>query len=381
MNRKRYLAVILFLILLVICIFGNGVYLFAQTEDQTTTSDETMGQSLTSEKTPSKADKEEKSKKDKEEDNKPKEVTEEKGTSLVTWFLFGTALLFMLIMVITSTRIVPQGYAGVVERLGRYVSTEDPGLVFLVPMVSRMRLVNLKEQVDEYAPQDVITSDNVTVKIDAVLFFRIVNPSKVLYEIHNYFVAMEKLTMTALRDIIGEMSLDQCLTSRERINARLRGILDDATEDWGIKATRVEIRAIEPPEDIRLAMEKQMRAERDKRASILEAEGAKLSSILRAEGDKQSRVLEAEGEKQSSVLKAQGRAEAYEELFGALRRIGIDDKVIAIRYLEALEKMADGKASKLFLPYEASGVISALSGIADIFKKKDDGGPDTVGVK
>jgi regulator of protease activity HflC (stomatin/prohibitin superfamily) len=209
----------------------------------------------------------------------------------------------------------------------------------------------------------------VTVNIDAVLFFQIVDAAKTIYEVHNYFVALEKLTMTALRDIIGEMSLDECLTSRERINAKLRGILDDATERWGIRATAVEIRAIEPPEDIRLAMEKQMRAERDKRAAILEAEGSKQSSILRAEGDKQSAILGAQGEKEAAVLRAQGRAKAYEELFGALRKIGIDDKVIAIRYLEALEKIADGQASKVFLPYEASGVISALAGIADVLRK------------
>ena len=377
---KRLLATLVFLMLFALGILGAGSFAFAQTEGETTaTPSQGMGRPLTSEVEPSQDKKEEKAEKAKKPE-KEKKPEEEEGTNIVTWFLFGTALFFVLIVVITSTRIVPQGYAGVIERLGRYVGTEEPGLIFLVPMVSRMRLINLKEQVDEYAPQDVITRDNVTVKIDAVLFFRIVDPAKALYEVHSYFVALEKLTMTALRDIIGEMTLDECLTSRERINARLRGILDDATEDWGIKATRVEIRAIEPPEDIRLAMEKQMRAERDKRAAILEAEGTKLSSVLIAEGDKKSMILEAEGDKQSAVLKAQGRAKAYEELFGAIKKIGIDDKVIAVRYLEALEKIADGKASKLFLPYEASAVISALSGIADIFKK-DDGAPGGSEVK
>lgn len=302
---------------------------------------------------------------------KAEELEKQSPVSTVTWFLFGVGLFFMLIFVISSTKIVPQGYTGVLERFGRYIRTEGPGLLIVMPLVSRVRLISLKEQVDEYKPQAVITSDNVTVNIDAVLFFQIVDAAKSVYEVHNYFVALERVTMTALRDIIGEMTFDECLTSRERINARLRGILDDVTEKWGIKATRVEIRAIEPPEDIRLAMEKQMRAERDKRAAILEAEGAKQSSILRAEGDKQSMILEAEGERESAVLRAQGRAKAYEELFGALRKIGIDKNVIAIRYLEALEKIADGQASKLFLPYEATGVISALSGIADVLKKDD----------
>ena len=296
---------------------------------------------------------------------------ETKEPNVLIWFLFGSGLLFMLIFVISSTKIVPQGSIGVVERFGRYVGTEGPGLVVMLPMISSLKLVSLKEQVDEYEPQDVITRDNVGVKIDAVLFFQIVDAAKSRYEVHNYFVALEKLTMTGLRDIIGEMTLDDCLTSRERINARLRLHLDDATEKWGIKATRVEIRAIEPPAGILEAMEKQMRAERDRRAAILEAEGAKQSSILRAEGAKRSAILEAEGDKEAALLRAQGRAKAYEELFGTLRKIGIDDKVIAIRYLEALEKMADGKAAKMYLPYEASGIMSALGGISDIFKKGD----------
>ncbi len=376
MVTKKYLVLLVLSILFIFVLIGGSPLALAQTESpateqtETTTEEVIPPRDLSVEESPAaKATGKAVEGKASEKPEKAKEPEEKRLVSTVTWVLFGVGLLFILIFVISSTKIIPQGYAGVLERFGRYVRTEEPGLVLIMPMVSRVRLINQKEQVDEYAPQAVITSDNVTVNIDAVLFFQIIDAAKSIYAVHNYFVALEKLTMTVLRDIIGEMSLDECLTSRERINAKLRGILDDATEKWGIKATRVEIRAIEPPEDIRLAMEKQMRAERDKRASILEAEGAKQSAILRAEGDRQSIILQAEGEKQSAVLRAQGRAKAYEELFSALKKTGIDDKVIAIRYLEALEKIADGQASKLFLPYEASGVISALSGIADVLKK------------
>lgn len=375
--RKNRLVLLIVIAFFILILGSAGSLALAQTESTTNQSAEPTSQAvpprnLTSEESPTQTrSQEQRQEKTSKASEAAKKQEESKPVNVVTWFLFAFGLFFMVVFAISSTRIVTQGYAGVVERFGRYIRTEGPGLLLLMPMVSRVRLVNLKEQVDEYTPQAVITSDNVTVNIDAVLFFQIVDAAKSVYEVQNYFVALERLTMTALRDIIGEMSLDECLTSRERINARLRGILDDVTEKWGIKATRVEIRTIEPPEDIRLAMEKQMRAERDKRAAILEAEGAKQSSILRAEGDKQSMILEAEGDKLAAVLRGQGRGKAYEELFGALRRVGIDDKVIAIRYLEALEKMADGQASKIFLPYEASAVLSALSGIADVFKKDE----------
>lgn len=284
---------------------------------------------------------------------------------------YGALFLFLLIVVIRYVRIVPQGYAGVIERLGRFHKVASPGLVYLMPFMDRIRYVSLKEQVDEYKPQPVITSDNVTVTIDAILYFQIVDPARSLYEVENYFVALELLTMTTLRDIIGEMTLDECLTSRERINARLRGVLDDATGKWGIKVTRVEIRTIQPPAEIQSAMEKQMKAERDKRAAILEAEGVKQSRVLKAEGEKRARILEAEGEKEAAVLRAEGRAQAYKNLFGALKEIGINDKVIAVRYLEALEKVADGKATKLILPVEATGVLGALAGIAEAAQKKE----------
>ncbi len=270
---------------------------------------------------------------------------------------------------VRNVKIVPQGYAGVIERLGKYHRTAEAGVVVLMPLLEKIRYVSLKEQVDEYKPQPVITADNVTVTIDAILYFQIINSAHSLYEVENYFVALELLTMTTLRDIIGEMTLDECLTSRERINARLGGVLDDATGKWGIKVTRVEIRTIQPHAEIQSAMEKQIKAERDKRDAILEAEGIKQSTILKAEGEKRARVLEAEGEKEAAILRAEGKAQAYRNLFGSLKVIGIDDKVIAIRYLEALEKVADGNATKLILPVEASGILGAIAGIAESFKE------------
>lgn len=280
------------------------------------------------------------------------------------YFLFGIGILFLLIVVISNVKIVSQGYVGVIERMGRFVKIHEPGLALLVPFVSTMKLVILKEQVDEYAPQSVITSDNVTVHIDAVLYFQIIDAAKSVYEVERFYSALEILTMTTLRDIIGEMTLDECLTSRERINTKLRTILDEATEKWGIKVNRVEIKTIQPPEDIRLAMEKQMRAERDKRASILEAEGARQSAILRAEGEKQSNILKAEGEREAARLRAEGQAKAYLSMFSAIKEAGIDDKVIAVRYLEALERVAQGEATTLILPYDATGVLGAFASIA-----------------
>ncbi|RJQ32577.1 MAG: SPFH/Band 7/PHB domain protein [Actinobacteria bacterium] len=276
---------------------------------------------------------------------------------------WGIVLFFLLIMVLSSVKIVPQGYAGVVERLGRYVRTADAGLVMLSPFISSMRLVSLKEQVDEYEPQAVISSDNVGVKIDAVLYFHIVSPQKSIYEVENYVAALEILTMTTLRDIIGEMTLDDCLTSRERINARLRGVLDECTEKWGLKVTRVEIRTIEPPEDVRVAMEKQMRAERDKRAAILEAEGAKQAAILKAQGEKEANVTMAEGEKQAAILKAEGQSEAYNNMFKAIKSSAIDEKVIAIKYLESMEKVANGNSNTIILPYNTTSELGVFSGI------------------
>lgn len=272
---------------------------------------------------------------------------------------------FLLIVVASAVRIVNQGYVGVLERLGRYKRTARAGLMILIPFVDIMRKVSMKEQVDDYAPQAVITKDNVTVNVDAVLFYQIMDPVLAMYEVENYVSALEKLALTTLRNIIGELTLDETLVSRETINSRLRDTLDAATDKWGIKVNRVEIKTIAPPREIQDAMEQQMKAERNKRAMILTSEGERQSAILRAEGTKQAAILEAEGARQSAILTAEGRAQAYRELFGALKGIGLDDKLVAVRYIEALERVANGTATKLVVPYEASAVLGALKTLVE----------------
>jgi regulator of protease activity HflC (stomatin/prohibitin superfamily) len=277
-----------------------------------------------------------------------------------TWIFFGILFFFSLIVLSRSVKIVPQGTVGVVERLGRYVKTVDAGVAIVLPFFDSMRRISLKEHVLDYKPQAVITEDNVTVEIDTVMYYQVTDPVKAIYEIQDYHAAIEKLTVTTLRNVIGDLTLDETLTGRETINARLRTLLDEATDKWGIKINRVELKNIKPPAEIQTAMEKQMKAERNKRAAILEAEGARQSAILKAEGLKQATILEAQGDKEAAILVAKGQAQAYRELFGALKEIGVDDQVIAVRYLEALEKIAQGKATKLLMPYEVSGIISTL---------------------
>jgi regulator of protease activity HflC (stomatin/prohibitin superfamily) len=359
----------------VVGVFGTGLSALAQTPGETSP---VTGRNLSVEEAEDGSAKNIVANKTDKQAAKPKKTpAKEEPVNPVVWFLFGILLFFALVLVVTSTKIIPQGYAGVVERLGRYVRTEGPGLIFKAPIVGKVRFVSLKGQVDEYT-HHVITSDKVLTTIGVVVFFQVVDAADSVYKIQSYLRTMETQTMTILQHIIGDMGFDECLKGRDRINARLRMDLDTVTSPFGIKVTAVEIKTIEPPKDLIEAMAAQQKAQITKQAAITEAEGIKASAVTRAEGSKESAILEAQGEREAAVLKAQGRAKAYEELFGALRKIGIDDKVIAIRYLEALEKIADGQASKLFLPYEASGVLSALSGIADIFKKEGGPGPEGV---
>lgn len=287
------------------------------------------------------------------------------GYAFLTLIFAVFVFVFLLIVVASAVRIVNQGYVGVVERLGRYKRTARAGLMILIPFVDTMRKVSMKEQVDDYPPQAVITKDNVTVNVDAVLFYQIMDPVLAMYEVENYIMALEKITLTTLRNIIGELTLDETLVSRETINTRLRDTLDAATDKWGIKVNRVEIKTIAPPREIQDAMEQQMKAERNKRAMILTSEGERQSAILRAEGTKQAAILDAEGARQSAILTAEGRAQAYRELFGALKGIGLDDKLVAVRYIEALERVANGTATKLVVPYEASAVLGALKTLVE----------------
>jgi regulator of protease activity HflC (stomatin/prohibitin superfamily) len=281
--------------------------------------------------------------------------------------LLGIVVAFLLILVVVrSVRVVPQARARNVERFGRYRKTLEPGMNFIVPFVDRVKpLIDLREQVISFKGQPVITEDNLVVLIDTVLFFQVTDPRAADYEIVDYIQAIEQLTATMLRSVIGSMDLEDSLTSRDKINKLLRGVLDDASGKWGIRVTRVEIKAIDPPRSVVDAMEKQMRAEREKRAAILTAEGLKQSKILTAEGDKQSNILRAEGEKQSNILKAEGQAQAIGTVFQAVHRNDPDPKLLAYQYLQMLPQLAQGQGSTLWvIPSE---VTSALKSITSAF--------------
>ena len=294
-------------------------------------------------------------------------------------------LVLIIILLASCIKIVPQAQAYVVERLGAYQGTWNVGLKLKMPFIDKIaRKVNLKEQVVDFAPQPVITKDNVTMRIDTVVFFQITDPKLYTYGVENPIMAIENLTATTLRNIIGDLELDQTLTSRETINTKMRASLDVATDPWGIKVTRVELKNIIPPAAIQDAMEKQMKAERERRESILRAEGEKKSTILVAEGKKQSAILEAEGEKQSAILhaeaekekmirEAEGEAEAILKVQQAaadgirfIKEAGADDAVLKIKSLEAFEKAADGKATKIIIPSEIQGLAGMLASAKEV---------------
>jgi regulator of protease activity HflC (stomatin/prohibitin superfamily) len=272
--------------------------------------------------------------------------------------------LFVVITLLRSVRVVPQQRMDVVERLGRYHRTLKPGLNLLLPFVDAVRTkVDMREQVVSFPPQPVITSDNLVVSIDTVLYFRVVDPVRATYEIANFLQAIEQLTVTTLRNVIGSMDLEKALTSRDEINRHLSGVLDETTGRWGIKVTRVEIKAIEPPPSIRDSMEKQMRAERDRRAAILNAEGIKQSQILTADGDRQAAVLRAQGEREARILQAEGQAKAIQTVFNAVHAADPDPKVLAYQYLQALPQIAAGQANKVWIvPAEMTRALEGISG-------------------
>jgi regulator of protease activity HflC (stomatin/prohibitin superfamily) len=271
-------------------------------------------------------------------------------------------LFFVVVVLLRSVRIVPQARAGVVERLGRYARTLDPGLALLVPFVDRLRpLIDLREQVVSFPPQPVITEDNLVVSIDTVIYFQVIDPKAATYEIANYIGAIEQLVVTTLRNVIGGITLEQTLTSRDQINAELRGVLDEATGKWGIRVNRVELKAIDPPATIQEAMEKQMRAERDKRAAILTAEGFKQSQILTAEGEKQSAILRAEGQREAQIVTAEGQAKAIGTVFDAIHAGDPDPKLLAYQYLTMLPQIAQGDSNKVWvIPSEFTGAMEQL---------------------
>ena len=263
-----------------------------------------------------------------------------------------------------TVRIIPQARAGVVERLGRYSRTLTPGLTIVIPFIDKVRpLIDLREQVVTFPPQPVITQDNVSVQIDTVLYFTITDPRAASYEIANPLQAIEQLTVTTLRNIVGALTLEEALTSRERVNTELRVVLDERTGKWGIRVNGVELKSIDPPMGIQEAMEKQMRAERDRRATILVAEGVKQSAILTAEGDQQANILRAEGEKQSAVLRADGEAKAIQTVFAAIHAGDPDQPLLSYQYLQMLPKLAQGDANKVWvIPTELTNALGNLGG-------------------
>jgi regulator of protease activity HflC (stomatin/prohibitin superfamily) len=287
---------------------------------------------------------------------------------LATLIVLIVVALVVLLTLSRAIRIVPQARAGIVERLGRYQRTLDAGLALVIPYVDRVKpLIDLREQVVSFPPQPVITEDNLVINIDTVIYFQVTDPKAASYEIADYIAAIEQLTVTTLRNVIGGMTLEDTLTSRDQISGALRSVLDEATGKWGIRVNRVELKAVDPPASIQEAMEKQMRAERDRRAAILTAEGVKQSQILTAEGEKQSAILRAEGQREAQILEAEGEARAIETVFAAIHRGDADPKLLAYQYLQALPQIADGEASKVWII--PSEITQALSNIGAVIPK------------
>jgi regulator of protease activity HflC (stomatin/prohibitin superfamily) len=310
---------------------------------------------------------------------------------MVALIAVAVVVLFVLVAAARTIRVIPQARAGVVERLGRYSRTLEPGLTIVTPFIDRVKpLVDLREQVVNFAPQSVITEDNVVVGIETVLYFTITDPRSATYEIANPLQAIEQLTVTTLRNVIGGLSLEATLTARENVNTELRVVLDEATGKWGIRINRVEIKSVDPPQDIRTAMEKQMRAERDRRAAILTAEGekqaqiltaegAKQSAVLNAEGAQQAAVLDAEGERQAAILRAEGEAKAIDTVFKAIHDGKPNRELLSYEYLQMLPQLAEGDSNKVFvIPSEFA---EAFGGIGEALAGRGGGDPDRAAVR
>ncbi len=296
--------------------------------------------------------------------------------------LFVILAVGLLLVAAAGFRVVRPYEKGLIEFLGKYQRTVDSGLRWVMPFVKRLTKVDMREQVIDVPPQEVITKDNVVVTVDAVIYYEATDPVKLQYNVGNFILAITKLAQTNLRNVIGDLDLDSALTSRELINSKLRQILDDATDKWGVRVVRVEIQRIEPPVDVTDAMHRQMKAERDRRAAVTEAEGLKRAAILKAEGVKESQVLEATGqaeaiktvadaEKYQKLTVAEGEGQAIERVFLAIHNGNPTPDLIAIKYLEALEGVADGQATKIFLPLDTSGILGSVAAIGELFKEAD----------
>ncbi len=294
--------------------------------------------------------------------------------------LFAVLALALIVVAASGFKVVRPYQKGLIEFLGRYEKTVDSGLRWIMPFVKRIIKIDMREQVVDVPPQDVITKDNVVVTVDAVIYFEPTDPVKLQYNVANFILAVTKLAQTNLRNVVGDLDLDSALTSREVINAKLRTILDDATDKWGVRVVRVEIQRIEPPQDVTDAMHRQMKAERDRRAAVTEAEGSKRAAILTSEGVKESQILEAEGqaeairrvsdaERYQLLTVAEGEAQAIERVFAAIHNGNPTPDLIAIRYLEALQGVANGQATKIFLPLDTSGVLGSVAAVGELFRE------------
>ena len=297
--------------------------------------------------------------------------------------LFAVLALALIVVAAAGFKVVRPFQKGVIEFLGRYEKTVDSGLRWVMPFIKRLTKVDMREQVIDVPPQEVITKDNVVVTVDAVIYYEATDPVKLSYNVGNFILAITKLAQTNLRNVIGDLDLDGALTSREIINSKLREILDDATDKWGVRVVRVEIQRIEPPDDVTNAMHRQMKAERDRRAAVTEAEGEKRSAILTAEGVKESRILEAAGqaeaikrvadaEKYQKLTVAEGEGQAIERVYQAIHTGDPTPDLLAIKYMEALQGIADGQATKIFLPMDTSGVLGSVAAIGELFKETQD---------
>ena len=313
---------------------------------------------------------------------------------MIVAIISAAIFLLLLVFVASSVKIVQPYQRGVVERLGRYHVTVDPGVRLIVPFVDKLRYVDMREQVVDVPPQEVITSDNVVVSVDAVVYYEPTDPQRLIYNVANFILAVTKLAQTNLRNLVGDLQLDQALTSRDAINTSLREILDDATDTWGVRVKRVELQRIDPPADVMSAMHEQMKAERTRRATVTTAEGQRQGDITRAEGERQATILGAEAVRQQQILEAEGQAAAVRELadaekyrqtaiaegeaaairsvYAAIHEGNPTSELIAIKYLEALAKIADGKATKIFLPVDTNNVMGSIAGISELFRSTGD---------
>jgi regulator of protease activity HflC (stomatin/prohibitin superfamily) len=301
--------------------------------------------------------------------------------------LLAVIAFFLFVYVASGVRIVRPYQRGVIEQLGKYKVTVDPGLQLIIPFIQTVRLVDMREQVIDVPPQEVITKDNVVVSVDAVVYYEPTDPQRLIYNVGNFILAVTKLAQTNLRNLVGDMQLDEALTSRDSINVNLRQILDEATDKWGVRVVRVEIQRIDPPPDVMASMHEQMKAERTRRAVVTEAEGRRTAAVTTADGERQAAILAAEGNKQQQILQAEGEAEAIRRVaeaerfrqltvaegeaeairlvYGAIHEGNPDGGLITIKYLEALQAMADGQATKIILPAELSGLAGTIAGITE----------------